>query len=80
MRMRKIRQLIDTLERERVVVHLDGDESIKGVLLEVYEDSVVLKHAASLWSGGETKIDGDAVVPRGRILWLQRLTEPEVAQ
>lgn len=78
--MRKIRQLIDTLARETVVVHLDGDESIKGVLVEVYEDSVVLKHAASLWSGGETKIDGDAVLPRRRILWLQRLGDTEVPQ
>ncbi len=76
--MRKTSRLIETLARESVVLHLDGDESLKGILYEVYEDSVVLRHAASLWDGGETKVDGDAIVPRQRILWLQRLGEAEV--
>jgi len=74
----KGRTLIDALTRETVVVHAEGDESIKGVLFAVYEDCVVLRHAVRLWDGGETKVDGEAVVPLGRVLWMQRLEPDEV--
>lgn len=66
--------LIETLARETVVVHLEGGDSIRGVLVATHKDCLVLSHAVALWSGGETKVDGEAVLPLGKVLWLQRLS------
>lgn len=66
---------IESLLRDTVVVHTTGEDSLKGVLVGVYDDCLVLRHAVSLWDGGETTVDGDAVVPLERIAWLQRLGE-----
>lgn len=71
--MAKTSKIIEELTRESVVVHLDNGDSLKGVLLAVYSDCLVLAHAVALTDGGEMPIDGDAVIPLPRILWMQRL-------
>jgi hypothetical protein len=72
------RTLLETLVRETVVLHLEGDESIKGVLMASHADCFVLEHAASLYSGGSTPVDGQAIVPRAKVRWAQRLSTEEV--
>lgn len=64
---------IDDLVRDTVVVHAGDDDSLKGVLVAVHRDCLVLAHAVSLWDGGETKVDGEAVIPRERVAWIQHL-------
>lgn len=61
-----------------VAVHLTDDESIQGVVAGVYSDCVVLRHAAYLSREAREKLDGDVVVPRERIAWIQTLKSEEV--
>jgi len=64
---------LNRLTSRTVVVHLTDDESIRGVLVGVYSDCLVLRHAAYLGTKTVDKIDGDAVVPREKVAWLQSL-------
>jgi len=69
-----VRKFIDSLQRETVAVHLSDGASLKGVLLACHRDCLVLAHAVTLSAdGGQIPVDGEAVLPRERILWLQRL-------
>ena len=68
--MRWLRQLV----KETVIVHLVGDEpSFKGVLGAVHTDCLVLWEVQVLDSETRTTIDGELVVPRERVSYLQRL-------
>lgn len=71
---------IDRLVRRNVVVHLTNGASIRGVLAGAYRDSVVLIHATYLGTLGgdrvETPIDGDAIILREQVAWMQNLGEP----
>lgn len=70
------RDYIDSITRETVAVHLTNGVSMRGVLVATHRDCVVLAHAKILQSDGETvPLDGEQVIPRGQLLWLQRLTE-----
>lgn len=71
--MAKTGKIIEELTRESVVAHLDNGDSLKGVLLATYSDCLVLAHAVALTDGGEMPVDGEAVLPLRRILWVQRL-------
>lgn len=63
---------IDRLRRQTVVVHMSNGQSIRGLLVGTYKDCLVLAHAAYLGSGGSVQpIDGEAVVPREQIVWMQ---------
>lgn len=70
---------IDQLVRRTVVVHLTTGASIRGVLIGAYRDSIVLGHATYLGVIGgervETPIDGDAVILREQVAWMQNLGE-----
>jgi hypothetical protein len=70
---------IDRLTRATVVVHLTTGTSIRGVLLGAYRDSLVLGHATYLGTmDGErvdAPIDGEAIVPREQVAWMQALKE-----
>lgn len=70
---------IDRLARRTVVVHLANGASIRGVMAGAYRDSVVLVHATYLGMVGgdrvETPIDGDAVILREQVAWIQTLGE-----
>lgn len=64
---------LNRLTSRTVVVHLTDDESIRGVLVGVYADCVVLRHAVYLGVKAVDKIDGEAVVPREKVAWMQNL-------
>ena len=67
------------LTARTVVVHLTDDESIRGVLVGVYDDCLVLKHAAYLRANAADAIDGEAVIPRDKVAWMQNLPTGESA-
>jgi small nuclear ribonucleoprotein (snRNP)-like protein len=62
---------LDKLERRTVIVHLSDGQSIQGVLAAIYDDCVVLERATYLHREGRTRVDGEAVLPRERVSWLQ---------
>jgi hypothetical protein len=71
--MRILKGYIDRMERETVVAHTVSGKSIRGVLASVNRDSIVLIHASFLNAQGPSAIDGEAIVPRVNVDWLQRL-------
>lgn len=70
-----MRRWIDSLTRRTVVVHLTAGESIRGILVGVYTDSLVLDHAAFLASDSVSPVDGSIVIPRGSVSWMQTLED-----
>ena len=72
------RPYLRQLEAETVVVHTREGSSIRGVLLAVYSDVYVLRHAAYLNPDGSTvAIDGEALIPLARVAFTQRLRGTE---
>ena len=68
------RPYLKDLEAETVVVHTRDGSSIRGVLLAVHSDVYVLRHAAYLnGDGSKVAIDGEALVPLGRVGFIQRI-------
>jgi len=61
------------LVRETVVIHTTDGGSLRGVLMEVHRDCLILAHAMYLAGDQQTPVDGEAIVPRERVSWLQRL-------
>lgn len=68
---------LEKLRAETVVVHLTEGSSIRGALVGVYADSLVLRAAEFIGrdAGEATRIpiDGEAVIPREKVSWLQHL-------
>jgi len=77
----EVSRYINTMERHTVIVHTTSGTSIQGVLTRVYDDCLVLEAAVFLSASTPTKIDGEAVVERAKVAWLQRLgpSAPEEA-
>lgn len=73
-----MRKYIDSLCRETIVCHLADGTSVQGVLLAVHRDCIVLVAAAVLGGDHNTPADGEVVVERGKVLWMQRLAPREV--
>lgn len=71
------RNWLDRLERRTVVVHTSDGQSLRGVLVGVYRDCVVLNHAYALGAQAVQSIDGEAVIARERVAWVQTLPHPE---
>lgn len=69
----KIRKYLDTVERARVVVHTIGGSSIEGVLVGLYTDCLVLAHASALSGSGRLAIDGEPIIERRNVDWIQKL-------
>ena len=66
---------IDDLTKQTVVVHLvSGNHSFKGVLFATHADCLVLREAAVLEPDSQTFLDGDVVVPRSNVDFLQIVT------
>lgn len=61
------------LVKDRVVLHTTDGHSIRGVVIGVYRDSIVLGHTAYLDEAREAGLEGDVLVPREKIAWIQRL-------
>lgn len=66
---------INNLRAHTVVVHTTAGSSLRGVMVGTYTDSVVLSHVEFLAGDTTTTIDGDAVIPRDKIAWIQTLSE-----
>lgn len=64
---------LDRLVRDHVVVHTTTGASLRGVLVGVYRDCIVLTHVAYLGTDTTENVDGDVVIPRDKVGWLQRL-------
>lgn len=72
------RDFIASKTRERIAVHLDDGQSVRGVLTAVHRDCLVLEHAKALGDHVETPVDGEVLIPRARVAWIQALpAEPE---
>lgn len=62
------------LEAKRVIVHT-GEHSIEGVLTGIYSDCVVIAHARYLLNATDIQpLDGEQVVPRPNIEWVEVLS------
>lgn len=66
---------IDRLRFHTVVIHTTTQSSLRGVLTGTYKDSLVLSHAEFLVGDTTTTIDGEVIVPRERVAWIQTLTQ-----
>ncbi len=67
---------IDRLVRRNVVVHMTTGASVRGVLVGAHRDCLVLSHVAYLGADAVETVDGEVVVPRERVAWIQTLGEP----
>jgi hypothetical protein len=63
---------LDRVTGEQVIVHLVDDQTVKGALVDVHRDGLVLR-AAQLIAQPAVDIAGDVFVPRDKVLMLQRL-------
>lgn len=70
---RKRHRRFADLIRTSVVLHLDGNESIAGILLGEYEDVVAIARARLLSeaTGRAIPLDGEVLVPLARIRHAQ---------
>lgn len=67
---------LDKQIRSTVVVHTTAKESIRGILVGSYRDCLVVAHAYYLHADSTTtEIDGEAIVPRDKVAWIQKLVE-----
>lgn len=57
-----------------VIVHTTTKESLRGVLVGVYKDCLVLAHVYYLnTDSAPTEVDGEAIVPRSQVAWVQKM-------
>ncbi len=72
------RPYLRQIEAETVVMHMRDGASIRGVLTAAYSDVYVLRCAAFLGEGGTSlAIDGETLIPLGRVAFIQRILERE---
>lgn len=66
---------LQKLVGKNVIVHA-GVISIEGILMGVYPESVVLRHAQALTGAGAvTNLAGDQVIERSKVTWVQEPSE-----
>lgn len=63
---------LDQLELNTVVVFVDDGPSVKGVKSAVHDDCLVLCDAYAL-EDKPTMLGGDLVIPRERVVMIQRV-------
>jgi hypothetical protein len=69
---RRQRRWLDALTLETVVLHMTHDgPSLKGLKLAVHDDCIVLRDAIALGEASSNVLDGEVVVPRDRVLFMQ---------
>lgn len=61
---------LDALTLETVIVHTTHGPSLKGLKAAVHDDCIVLREALIL-EDSATKLNGDVVIPRERVLFMQ---------
>jgi small nuclear ribonucleoprotein (snRNP)-like protein len=69
------KQFLASKVRQRIVVNLTDDSSIRGVLLDVHADCIVLAQAEALAPDASVPIDGETLILRERVKWVQVLAE-----
>lgn len=57
----------------RVVIHTKDDQSLRGVLLKVYRDSVKLDAPEYLAEAQPTNLPGYALIERANVSWYHEL-------
>lgn len=66
---------LDDITLETVIVHFtDNGPSIKGLKAAVHDDCLILRDALVLDTEASTLLDGDFVIPRERVLFIQRVS------
>jgi hypothetical protein len=67
---------LENVTLETVIVHTTAGESFKGLKQTVYDDSLILTDARLLdGEGMSSVINGEVVIPRERVHFIQRLPE-----
>lgn len=62
-----------TMTGRTVVIHLDEDQSLRGVIVATHSDRWTLREVVYLHRSGEQPAGGMAHVPVSRILWVQEV-------
>lgn len=65
-------RLMDGLYVERVVVTLRSGEAFSGLLADKDDKSLLLRSAESLTSGKAVPVDGELLIPRADVLYVQQ--------
>ena len=65
-------QLLAAALRERFIVTMASDDTFDGLLLEVDDRNIVLGQASTITSGGTHPVDGQLVLRRDAIAYMQR--------
>lgn len=61
------------LIRKEILVTLDTGDAFRGILWQARREVLVLRNAAQVLAGGTVSADGEVVVPRGRVSFVQVL-------
>jgi hypothetical protein len=63
---------LDALTLETVVLHMTHDgPSLKGLKVAVHDDCIIMRDVVALGDEVSDVLDGQVVVPRERVLFLQ---------
>jgi hypothetical protein len=66
---------LDDVTLETVIVHtVDNGPSLKAAKLAVFDDCLVLRDAMLLEPEGTEMLNGEIVVPREKVLFLQKVS------
>lgn len=68
-----MRSVLRAALHSRIVVHTRDGQSLRGVLTRVGSDALVLAGGEHLAEDGVIKLEGDQIVLRGNVSFIQRL-------
>ena len=79
--MNGLQSYLRRVERQTVIVNLVSGTSVRGVLMAVYRDCIVLRHASAAPNGARelVDVDGEQAIPRGNVDWIQVLPTEEAS-
>lgn len=65
---------LDDVTFETVIVHMtDGGPSLKAAKVATHDDCLILRDALILEPEANTMLNGDIVVPREKVLFMQKV-------
>ena len=67
-----MRNLLDSIIRERVVVTLKDGQAFRGLFNNADKNTLTLLDVEYLKPEGTTKVDGEVFIPREHIAYIQR--------
>jgi len=62
---------LDELTLNTVIVHTTDGMSFRGLKRGVYDDALMLWQAAVVEDSGVTMLDGDVIIPREKVHFIQ---------